>query len=278
MAGWIEETKNGQIYHVFHIDNKELRDLYLEVRSSKKIAAHFGVDCKTILTKLQALPDWNSIKGKSHALKTKRKRYTGYCLNCERKFTAKRKQKYCNSKCGKLYWQKNNRKNNRAEYLKKRRENSQKRTKRLTDKQRWKKKFLEKVKLIHKRNLAKVVDKIIKRSNSAKSSMVSRSKKAGVVCDITLEEIRELIFESYGNKCKYCDKILNINTMVFDHIIPVSKGGPTTKDNLQIICKTSNTMKGSLNENHFNMLLEFLDTVPPEVKRDISIRLARGIH
>jgi len=108
--------------------------------------------------------------------------------------------------------------------------------------------------------------------------MVQRSKKKGIDCDITLEEIRQLIYESYGKTCRYCNKILNINTMVFHHIIPVSKGGATTKDNIQIICKTSNTMKGSLNEDHFQLLLDWLETIPAEVKKDISIRLSRGIH
>ena len=152
------------------------------------------------------------------------------------------------------------------------------RKKKLTNKKLWEGKFFEKVKLVHKRNLLKVVNKILRRSTSAKNSMVQRSKKKGVFCNITLEEIRELIFENYGKECCYCGKILIHNNMVFDHIIPLSKNGPSTKENIQIICKSSNGMKGSLEEKHFLLLLEWLDTVPLEMKKDISIRLARGFH
>lgn len=141
----------------------------------------------------------------------------------------------------------------------------------------WQEKFLEKIKSCHKRNLNKVVNKILKRADSTRIGLVNRSKKHGVECNITVEEIRQLIYDFYGQKCKYCDKILNINTFVFDHIIPISKGGSSNKDNIQLICKTSNGMKGSLNEGHFQIVLDWLDTVPEEIKKDISVRLARGV-
>jgi 5-methylcytosine-specific restriction endonuclease McrA len=141
----------------------------------------------------------------------------------------------------------------------------------------WQEKFLEKIKLCHKRNLNKVVNKILKRADSTKIALVTRSKKHGVECNITVEELRELLYKMYGTKCKYCDKILNINTLVFDHIVPISKGGSSNIDNIQIICKTSNGMKGSLSEENFQIVLDWLATVPEEIKKDISVRLARGV-
>jgi 5-methylcytosine-specific restriction endonuclease McrA len=141
----------------------------------------------------------------------------------------------------------------------------------------WQEKFLEKIKLCHKRNLNKVVNKILKRADSTKIALVTRSKKHGVECNITVEELRELLYKMYGTKCKYCDKILNINTLVFDHIVPISKGGSSNIDNIQIICKTSNGMKGSLSEENFQIVLDWLETVPEEIKKDISVRLARGV-
>lgn len=142
----------------------------------------------------------------------------------------------------------------------------------------WKERFLEKVNLVHKKNKNKVVDKILRKIDSAKGSMQTRSKKYDVKYDISLDDLRELVFESYGQKCKYCDKILTVKTMVVDHIIPLSKGGESSISNLQIICKTSNSMKGSLTEQNYKLLLEWLETVPDELKRDVSIRLARGIN
>jgi 5-methylcytosine-specific restriction endonuclease McrA len=141
----------------------------------------------------------------------------------------------------------------------------------------WEDKFLEKIKCCHKRNLNKVVSKIMKRTASAKQGLVTRSKKYGVECNITVDELRHLVYESYGKSCKYCGRIMTINNLVFDHIIPISRSGTSNKENLQIICKTSNGMKGSLTEEHFDILLEWLKTVPEELQKDIRVRLSKGI-
>jgi 5-methylcytosine-specific restriction endonuclease McrA len=142
----------------------------------------------------------------------------------------------------------------------------------------WEEKFLEKIEGIHFRNKKQVVAKILKRIDTAKSGLVTRSKKYQVECSVTVEELRQLVFEEYGKQCRYCEKKLTIGTFVFDHINPISKGGTSNIDNLQLICKTSNSMKGSLDELNFKILLDWLETIPVSLKKDISIRLARGIH
>lgn len=160
----------------------------------------------------------------------------------------------------------------------KKQSNVSNRQKKLTIKKEWELKFLEKIKICHKRNLNKVVTRILKRIDSTKHGLVNRSKKHNAECNVTVEELRELMYNSYGQKCKYCHKILTIDTLVFDHISPISKGGTSNIDNIQIICKSSNGVKGSLDENNFKILLDWLESVPGELKKDISIRLARGIH
>jgi 5-methylcytosine-specific restriction endonuclease McrA len=65
--------------------------------------------------------------------------------------------------------------------------------------------------------------------------------------------------------------------MVVDHIIPISRQGSSNIDNLQVICKTSNGVKGSLSEDNLQLLLEWLDSVPEDLKKDILTRLARGV-
>lgn len=142
----------------------------------------------------------------------------------------------------------------------------------------WEEKFLDKIKCCHKRNLKKVVDKIMKRTTTAKAGLVTRSKKYDVECNITVDELRHLVYEAYGKPCKYCGRPITIQNLVFDHIVPISKNGSSNKENLQVICKTSNGMKGSLTEHHFNMLLEWLKTIPEELEKDIRIRLSKGIH
>lgn len=142
----------------------------------------------------------------------------------------------------------------------------------------WEQKFLMVVPKCHKRNLPQVVKKIITRVKRTKHSLVARSKKYNVPCEVTNEQLFQLVYDYYGNQCKYCTKIISINNLVFDHIIPISKNGSSNIDNLQIICKTSNGMKGSLSEEHFGILRDWLKTVPEELSKDISIRLSKGIH
>ena len=142
----------------------------------------------------------------------------------------------------------------------------------------WEDKFLEKIKCCHKRNLPQVVAKIMKRTNTAKAGLVARSKKYDVECNITVDELRHLVYDAYGTECKYCGRQITIKNLVFDHIIPISKNGSSNKENLQIICRTSNGMKGSLTEEHFDILLEWLKTVPEELSKDVRIRLSKGIH
>ena len=142
----------------------------------------------------------------------------------------------------------------------------------------WEELFLEKIKCGHKRNLKKVVTKILKRADSTRYSLITRSKKYKVECKITVEELRQLMYDSYGKKCKYCDNILTINNFVFDHVVPISTGGTSNIENIQLICKKSNGMKGSLTEDNFHILLKWLNSVSEDLRKDVSIRLARGVH
>ncbi len=55
----------------------------------------------------------------------------------------------------------------------------------------------------------------------------------------------EIMFQD--NECKFCKMTKNLT---IDHIVPLSKGGARTKDNLQILCTTCNSKKGnSTSEN-----------------------------
>lgn len=70
------------------------------------------------------------------------------------------------------------------------------------------------------------------------------------VCDgyIPLSNtIRDRIKERDGMKCNYCG---DTDELQVDHIIPVSKGGNSTDDNLQIICKKCNVLKSNHLVNH----------------------------
>lgn len=143
-------------------------------------------------------------------------------------------------------------------------------------KSRWKLLFLEKLVTCHKRNLDRMVAKLLAKSSNVLSSMKSRSQKVGVKFELTVEEVRMMLYDAYGSPCKYCGRQLVLKNMVFDHTIPISHGGESIRSNLQIVCRPCNSVKGSLTEEELKMLLDWLETVPANLKRNILIRLARG--
>jgi 5-methylcytosine-specific restriction endonuclease McrA len=63
--------------------------------------------------------------------------------------------------------------------------------------------------------------------------------------------LRRRVLERDGYYCVYCDEDLRDAEIHMDHVIPESKGGPTTYDNLQVTCRKCNLAKGVLSESEF---------------------------
>lgn len=63
--------------------------------------------------------------------------------------------------------------------------------------------------------------------------------------------LRRRIIERDGYYCVYCDEDLRDAEIHMDHVIPESKGGPTSYDNLQVTCRKCNLAKGVLTESEF---------------------------
>lgn len=74
-------------------------------------------------------------------------------------------------------------------------------------------------------------------------------------CGFTVQDIINKLGES--PKCYLTGKDINIydiSSYSFDHIIPVSRGGKSTLENLQICCSTANQCKDNLlNEEFFDL-------------------------
>jgi 5-methylcytosine-specific restriction endonuclease McrA len=60
------------------------------------------------------------------------------------------------------------------------------------------------------------------------------------------ERLKVQVLMRDGNKCRLCGVTLIGDNIHFDHIIPWSKGGETTLENLQVLCDTHNLAKGNL--------------------------------
>jgi len=52
-------------------------------------------------------------------------------------------------------------------------------------------------------------------------------------------------YNEQNNRCPYCNKVIELDKMEGDHIKPWSKGGTTTADNLQLLCKICNIKKSN---------------------------------
>tara|TARA_R100000664_G_C2707788_1_gene105709 strand:- start:192 stop:671 length:480 start_codon:yes stop_codon:yes gene_type:complete len=122
----------------------------------------------------------------------------------------------------------------------------------------------------------KVFHRLMKKSATLKASLKKRSKEYEVVFNITLDEIRELFLKFYGKKCNFCSDLLLVSNIVCDHKYPVSLGGESTPKNLTIICRRCNTRKGSLTEEEYTKLLNFVNKQSDNMKNYILRKLAKG--
>ena len=83
------------------------------------------------------------------------------------------------------------------------------------------------------------------RANPAKFLIKSHRRLAlqkSLLATLTTEQW-EHIKSAYGNRCIYCGK--SPQRLTQDHLIPLSRGGPYTADNIVPACSVCNTSKGN---------------------------------
>ena len=140
----------------------------------------------------------------------------------------------------------------------------------------WEERFLPKLKKHHGNRSKGVFHRLMKKSSTLRTSLKRRSREYEVLFDISLRELRELIYSEYGRKCKYCKNTLKVNNMVCAHCIPLSHGGESVKNNLQMICARCNTRKGPLTEKAYGKLLAWLKRQNQNTRDYILRKLARS--
>lgn len=136
--------------------------------------------------------------------------------------------------------------------------------------------FKEKLFPIHRTFWEKAYKKLSAKMSALKSSLKRRSAEYNVEFEINSSDIRKMFYDVYGTQCIYCEKKLNFRTIACDHIVPLSKSGPTTVENLQLICKACNTRKGPLDEKDFNILIQLIQELPAEISMYVMKKLAKG--
>jgi hypothetical protein len=139
-----------------------------------------------------------------------------------------------------------------------------------------KEQFKEKLYPIHKTFWNKAYKKLSAKMSTLMSSLKRRSEDADVKCSIDKDGIRRMFYDIYGKGCRYCNKELHYRNIVCDHIIPLVKKGESSKENLQLICKTCNTRKGPLDEDDFILLMQLVGELPEELNKYVMRKLAKG--
>ena len=138
----------------------------------------------------------------------------------------------------------------------------------------WESLFTKRLYPIHKNHTKRIYHRMMKKSSTLKSSLKRRSREYEVEFDISLEEVRELLYRVYGRTCNYCNQKLLVNNMACDHIMPLSMGGNSTPKNLQMICGRCNTRKGPLTDRNFRRLLKWLDKQEIDLKKYVLRKMS----
>ena len=138
----------------------------------------------------------------------------------------------------------------------------------------WEQKFSRKLKSHHGTFAKRTFHRLMKKSSTLRSTLKRRSKEYEVEFNISLEEVRELLYRVYGKKCCYCNCKLLVSNMVCDHILPLSLGGNSTPNNLLMICGRCNTRKGPLTDRNFRRLLKWLDRQEIELKKYVLRKMS----
>lgn len=81
--------------------------------------------------------------------------------------------------------------------------------------------------------------------------MKAKNKAKYPVAGVT--QLREIL-EEQKYRCALTGERLTPENSCFDHIVPLSKGGSSLKENLQAVTKVANLSKGSLTMSEYNNL------------------------
>lgn len=115
-------------------------------------------------------------------------------------------------------------------------------------------------------------------------NMVLRCKKKKLPApSFTLEEFRrDLLYNVMGGKedapiqCRYCHRWYTLAEVDVDHGTALSRGGSIGLENIDYPCASDNDKKGSLSVAEYTALLAYLDTVHPQARQDVLVRLEKS--
>jgi 5-methylcytosine-specific restriction endonuclease McrA len=68
-----------------------------------------------------------------------------------------------------------------------------------------------------------------------------------------------------SGRCYYCRQIVSFKELTMDHLVPLTRGGRSTRENLVPSCKSCNTRKKNMLPLEWE---EYLETLPTIVKTE----------
>jgi 5-methylcytosine-specific restriction endonuclease McrA len=116
-------------------------------------------------------------------------------------------------------------------------------------------------------------DALLSRARRLLHDHGTRAKKAGVVLDYGLTDIRQLL--AAHPLCEYCRMPLAFDAQL-DHRQPIARGGRHVLDNLAACCQRCNSIKGMLSEEEYREMLTLLALLHPLARQDVERRLIAG--
>ena len=90
---------------------------------------------------------------------------------------------------------------------------------------------------IKERHRKRELEKLVRQELIERGEIMVEAKRPPIPKDIA-----DAVYQRDGGKCVYCGASENLQ---FDHIIPFSKGGVTTIENLQLLCQKCNLEKSN---------------------------------
>ena len=138
----------------------------------------------------------------------------------------------------------------------------------------WMNKFMPVLRERHGTHAKRIFHRLMKKSSTLRSTLKRRSKEYEVLFEISLPTIRNLLLRHYSKPCIYCNDILDVSNMVCDHIVPLSSGGPSIVQNLEMICKRCNIRKGPLTGREYRIFITFLEKQPKHVQEYVYRKLS----
>ena len=172
------------------------------------------------------------------------------CKNCgiefERQYNS---QKYCSKECSKIVKSFDLKKYRNSEKGKE----SQKEYQKTEKYKEYKKKYNQ------TEAFKAAVSKYHKTENGKIAINIAFHKRRALKKQVLHEDYKDWLKELRSHKffiCHWCGKKFSIDKLNLDHVVPLSKGGVDTKENLVPCCKSCNSAKRDKDPEQFNETLE----------------------